>query len=177
MERLLKTPPWLIFILMAIGLFMSNYTIENDTLTTLILKIIGYSIYFIYPFTVGCILTDYLPERVNLNYNFYLVNSFIWFMTYSIITVFSDGQGMPFTGFLAIPMFYVFYAFLHFLAFPAKTLKSIELNREANLGDYIGDFFLIVFLPIGIWFIHPRVRRIIENKEVIENEMEGRPNR
>ena len=176
MARLLKTQPWVIFILLIVGLLMSNFTVDNDTLTTLILKIIGCTICFIYPFTVGCILTDYLPERVRLNFNFYLVNSFIWFMTYSIITVFSDGQDKTFTGFLAIPLFYVFYAFLHFLAFPAKTLKSIELNKEASLGDYLGDFFLIVFLPIGIWFLQPRVRRIIEKEEII-NEMEGRPYR
>ena len=176
MERLLKIQPWLIFILLTVGLFMSNFTIENDILTTLILRIIGYSIYFIYPFTVGCILTDYLPVRVKLNYNFYLVNSFIWFLTYTIIIVLSDGQGMTFSGFSAIPILYVFYAFIYFLTFPAKTLKSIEMNKEASLGDYIGDFFLILFLPIGIWFLQPRIRRIIEKEEII-NEVEGRPNR
>ena len=176
MARLLKTQPWVIFILLIVGLLMSNFTVDNDTLTTLILKIIGCTICFIYPFTVGCILTDYLPERVRLNFNFYLVNSFIWFMTYSIITVFSDGLGLTFSGLAAIPIFYVLYAFLHLLAFPAKTLKSIELNKEASLGDYLGDFLLIVFLPIGIWFLQPRIRRIIEKEEII-NDMERRPNR
>lgn len=173
MERLLKTQPWIIFILLTVGLFMSNFTVENDTLTTLILKILGFTILFIYPFTVGLVLNDHLPERIKLNFNFYLFNCFIWVMGYFVLLIVAEGQV---SGLAAIPMFYVFYAFLHFLAFPAKTLKSIELNKEASLGDYLGDFFLIVFLPIGIWFLHPRVRRIIEKEEII-NEMDGRPNR
>jgi hypothetical protein len=173
MERLLKTQPWLIFILLTVGLFMFNFTVENGTLTTLILKIIGFTILFIYPFTVGLVLNDHLPERIKLNFDFYLFNCFIWVMGYFILLIVAGGQV---SGLAAIPMIYVFYAFLHFLAFPAKTLKSIELNKEASLGDYLGDFFLIVFLPIGIWFLQPRIRRIIEKEEII-NEMEGRPNR
>lgn len=79
--------------------------------------------------------------------------------------VLSDGKGMEFNGLEAIPMFYVFYAFVHSLAFPVKTLKSIELNKEASLGDYFGSFMLIVILPIGIWFLQPRINQIENMKE------------
>jgi len=77
---------------------------------------------------------------------------------------------VTFNGLAVIPMFYVFYASLHFIAFPVKTLKSIELNRKASFGDYIGDFFLMFLLPIGIWFLQPRIRQIIEKEEVPEEE-------
>lgn len=168
MERLLKTPAWVIFLLLIVGISMSNFTLENEPLTTSVIRIIGLVIYFIYPFTVASILHDHLPHRIKLSYNFYLVNSFIWFTTYSSILIISDGQGMTFNGLAAIPIFYVFYAFVHFLAFPAKTLKSIELKKEARLGDYLGDFFLILFLPIGIWFLQLRIKRVLEYKEIID---------
>ena len=161
MKRLLKTQTGVIFILLTVGLFMSNFTVENYTFTTLILKIMGFTILFVYPFTVGLVLNEHLPVRIKLNFNFYLFNCFIWVMGFFIFLIVADGQV---SGLAAIPMFYVFYAFLHFLAFPAKTLKSIELNREASLGEYIGDFFLIVFLPIGIWLLQPRIRQIIERE-------------
>lgn len=85
--------------------------------------------------------------------------------------VVSDGQGMTFSGVEAIPGFYVFFAFLHFLMFPARTLKSIEKDKKADIGECIGDFFLIVFLPIGIWFLQPRINRVaLGQEEKILNE-------
>jgi hypothetical protein len=75
--------------------------------------------------------------------------------------IISDNKGMTFTGFSVIPILYVIYAFFDFLAFPVRVLKSIELEREAKFGDYLGDFFLILFFPIGIWFLQPRIRKIV----------------
>lgn len=167
MEILLKAKHWQIFIILIIGIFISNFTIENNNTITLILKIIGITLYFLYPFIIGLFLYDYVPNAIRLNHNFFLVNSFIWITTYLVVMVLSDGKGMTFNGLAAIPMFYVAFAFLHYLSFPAKTLKSIEIDKEAKLGDYIGDFFLIVFLPIGIWFLQPRINRILKTKEKI----------
>ncbi len=66
-------------------------------------------------------------------------------------------------------MFCIFYT----LYFIAKTLVSAELQREAHFSDYIGDFFLIWFFPVGVWFIQPRVNKIVSegqfsNYEVID---------
>ena len=74
---------------------------------------------------------------------------------------------MTFRGVEMIPFIYLMYATINSLSFPAKVLNSIERNREVSLSDYIGDFFLIVFLPIGIWFLQPRINRILENKELV----------
>ncbi|MTI29322.1 hypothetical protein [Xanthovirga aplysinae] len=162
MENFLKAKHWQIFILLILGLFISNFKIENDPLLTQVLKIIGMTTYFAYPLIIGHLLQDYLPRKVELRHTLFIINSFIWLTTYIVIMIISDGQGMTFTGLAAIPMFYTFYAFLNFLAFPAKTIKSIELKKNTGIGDYIGDFFLIVFLPIGIWFLQPRINKIVE---------------
>lgn len=47
-------------------------------------------------------------------------------------------------------------------AFPAKALKLIELNGDVDINDYFNDFLSILFWPIGIWFIQPRINRIID---------------
>ncbi len=60
---------------------------------------------------------------------------------------------IPFALFAGFCMFYNFY-------FCAKTLKSIELGREAELGDYIGYFFLFWFNFVGFWIIQPSVNKI-----------------
>ena len=53
-------------------------------------------------------------------------------------------------------MFCMFYNYVYC----AKTLKSIEMGREAELGDYIGYFFLFWFNFVGFWIIQPSVNRI-----------------
>ena len=46
--------------------------------------------------------------------------------------------------------------------FNAKALKSVELQRPALLGDYVGEFFLFWFFPVGIWFLQPRINQLLE---------------
>lgn len=52
------------------------------------------------------------------------------------------------------------------MRFAAKTLRSIELGRQARFGDYVGEFFLIWFSIIGYWLIQPRINKLNENKTV-----------
>lgn len=60
---------------------------------------------------------------------------------------------------LPLHLFSMFCMF-HNIYFCAKTLKSIELGREAELNDYIGYFFLFWFNIVGMWIIQPSVNRI-----------------
>lgn len=62
---------------------------------------------------------------------------------------------------------------LHFLAmlsvlycmyFAAKTIKTVELQREVSFGEFIGEFILIWFHAIGVWFIQPQVNKLMESK-------------
>lgn len=64
-------------------------------------------------------------------------------------------------------MFCIFYT----LYFIAKTLVSAELQREAHFSDYIGDFFLIWFFPVGVWFIQPRVNKIVSEGQFSHYEV------
>ncbi len=50
--------------------------------------------------------------------------------------------------------------------FAAKTLRSVELGREAHFSDYMGEFFLIWFSIVGYWVIQPRLNKLIENNNM-----------
>ncbi len=52
-------------------------------------------------------------------------------------------------------IFFIFY-------YNAKALKSVELQRPALLGDYVGEFFLFWFFPVGLWFLQPRINKLLE---------------
>jgi hypothetical protein len=164
MNFILRLKRGQIFPVLIAGLFLSNTTIEGDQTLTTILSIAGVIIYFSWVLLTGHALYQITPDRIDLNYNLFLINSFIWLASYTGSIAISDRQGVTFTGVAAFFGFYLFYAFLHFLMFPARTLRSIENNRKAEIGECIGDFFLIVFLPIGIWFLQPRMNKVAKGR-------------
>jgi hypothetical protein len=46
--------------------------------------------------------------------------------------------------------------------FAAKTMRSVELGRLAKFNDYIAEFFLIWFSPVGIWILQPRLNKLAD---------------
>jgi hypothetical protein len=70
-------------------------------------------------------------------------------------------------AFIAIIPFHLFAVFcaLYSLWFIAKCLKSVELQQAVAFSDYILEIVLIWFLPIGIWFIQPRINAIFEDRQ------------
>lgn len=162
MSFILRLKHWQVFLTLVAGLFIGNTTIEENQMLTTILSVAGMMIYFLWMLFVGHGLYQLLPDKIELNYNLFMINSFVWLTAYTTVMVMSDGAGMKFTGLAALPGFYLFYAFLHFLMFPARVLNSLEKQRKATVGECIADFFLIVFLPIGIWFLQPRINKVVE---------------
>ena len=62
-----------------------------------------------------------------------------------------------------LSIFCIFYCYY----FVAKTLKSIELKREAKFDEYIGEFALVWIYFIGIWFLQPKINTLVENNKTI----------
>lgn len=57
-------------------------------------------------------------------------------------------------------MFCIFYC----LYFVAKTIKTVELQKEVSFGDFVGEFFLLWFYPVGIWIIQPKINKMFQEK-------------
>lgn len=51
----------------------------------------------------------------------------------------------------------------HSMYFVAKTIKTVELQREVGFGDFAGEFFMIWFYFIGIWFLQPKINKMVED--------------
>ena len=58
--------------------------------------------------------------------------------------------------------FAAMFSTLYAMIFASKNLKSVELEREAKISNYLGDFFLVWFFPIGIWILQPRIHKLIK---------------
>jgi len=63
-------------------------------------------------------------------------------------------------------LFAIFYS----LYFAAKTVKSVELQREVIFSDFIAEFFLIWFFPIGVWILQPKLNKLEEGTDVFHQK-------
>lgn len=62
--------------------------------------------------------------------------------------------------FLEIPAIFCLFA-ASFIS--AKNLKKTELQRPVGFSDFITEFLLILFFPIGVWILQPRVNKLFED--------------
>jgi hypothetical protein len=59
---------------------------------------------------------------------------------------------------------YSMFAILYGLYFLSKSLVMIEKNRVVNFREYSKTLLLIWVYPVGIWFIHPRIQQVLNNR-------------
>ena len=64
---------------------------------------------------------------------------------------------------LIIPFhFFAIFCGIYQIYFVAKTIKTAELQRSVTFSDYVGEFFMVWFYIIGIWFLQPRINKLAE---------------
>lgn len=70
---------------------------------------------------------------------------------------------------LIIPLHLISMAcILYCLYFVAKALKTAEWQQPVSFSDYLGEFFLLGFFPVGVWLIQPRINKLFS--QTTENE-------
>lgn len=64
---------------------------------------------------------------------------------------------------------FVLFCMFYTLYFAAKTIKTVELQREVKFGEFVGEFFLIWFYFIGVWILQPKVNKMVEDGRLDAN--------
>ncbi|WP_338770098.1 hypothetical protein WAF17_11240 [Bernardetia sp. ABR2-2B] len=68
-----------------------------------------------------------------------------------------------------LSIFGIFYT----MYFTAKTLKTVELQREVKFSDFVSEFFMFWFFPVGLWILQPRINEISEKENANRYEDEN----
>lgn len=72
---------------------------------------------------------------------------------------------------LFIPLhFLAIFGIFYGLYFAAKTLKTVELRREVEFSEFIGEFLMLWFSFIGVWIIQPKLNKLV-NQEIEEESV------
>jgi hypothetical protein len=135
----------------------------------IILGLISAIVQYGWTWAAGIILNNRLPEELKLNTVFFkicffypivylpLLGLFIYTQLHAGIETFS------FTFLLIIP-FHLFTIFCSFycMYFVARVIKTTEYQRYTTVSDYIAEFFMIWFYFVGIWFLQPKINKMID---------------
>lgn len=120
-------------------------------------------------------LQSRLPEGVTMNLRLFKIFFFfpiLYIIAFLLVISFFIegiiyGDGMENFGMLSSIMFVVFplhlfsmFCTFYAMYFVARTIKTVELQRQTTFGDFAGEFFLIWFYPIGIWILQPKINRL-----------------
>lgn len=72
-----------------------------------------------------------------------------------------------FVGFAVIFPLHLFGMFCMFytIYFVAKTIKTVELQREVSFSDFVAEFFLVWFHFVGVWILQPKINKMVESYE------------
>lgn len=62
---------------------------------------------------------------------------------------------------------YLVFAMVQTIILACKTLTKLEYRREVSFGDYFNNLLLMFFFFVGIWFIQPKVNRLIATEEEV----------
>ena len=179
MKDIIRLKHWQVFCILAlshlISFILSSVNFEIGSITShelaIVTTIITLILLFSWTLTIGLFLNNL--ERNNHYFkNWVLIFAVICCMIgYSQLNLQRISVEIELTtfwyGFITGFTFWgVCYTFYHV----AKSLKSVELNREANFSEFIIDAITLFMFPIGVWFIQPRINRILMIEETNEKQ-------
>jgi len=163
--------PFILNLVLTVSTFSSGY---SSFMFALVATVISLSIACIFGwyYSLGINLHKKLPETIKVNVRrfnicllatvFYSIFFFyFWIKTKKEIML---GQPMNTSMFYLMPFHILSIAcLLYCLYFIAKILKAVELQRPVLYNDFASDFFLLLFYPVGIWIIQPRVNKLFND--------------
>jgi len=116
-------------------------------------------------YTIGVNLTKKLPDTAKMNMTkfklFMLILIFHIFFFYMFVHFRMQPNTATIVVIVILNLFSMF-CIPYCIYFNAKALKTIELQRLVTFRDYVGEFFFLLFFPIGIWIIQPRINKIFD---------------
>ena len=54
------------------------------------------------------------------------------------------------------------YSYFFLLRFISKAISTLENDKNVTINSYVGYLILLFFFPLGIWWINPKIKSLIE---------------
>ncbi len=167
---LLRINRLLLFLLIAFPLTLKFYSSpsEENPIVNHLLSSIGGIFLLAWLYAIGHKAHDkLLSQGINLTAYRYFNWAIILVVTSYILGIFITtevhsvvgGINVNYDTPIYLPIMFLF-SFLATMFIAAKTLVSAELNKEADVGEFLPTLLLMIIAAIGLWFFQPRVQKI-----------------
>lgn len=188
-NKFLKAKHWEVFILMFViplglqfspGLALACYLPKTGNpgtgLIVVVSSIMGMAFllsvatYFGWFWSIASGLQAQIPQAVRLSLKRFkallifpavYITGFFLFMSFAASSIRSNPDVILYALPIILPLHFLAIASIFYcLYFVSKTIKLAELKRNVTFGEFIGEFFMIWFYPVGIWFLQPKLNQL-----------------
>lgn len=141
--------------------------------TDMLLDALPATVYVLWTWRMALWLYRRRPASINIS-PLYLHLGTLYFVLYTLLFVYTLAivrdslvTGMLPLGMLALllPMhLFATFCYLYLVYFASRSLATVEQQRVVELGEYLSLYFMFMLLPIGVWFLQPRLRRLYQRQ-------------
>lgn len=135
-----------------------------------LLLIIPFITFYFWIFAVGNFLNKRVSDHLDTKTGYFSLavgtSAFsMFFLSIFSFFIWDDWQQLM----LKDDFTYIVFGIIVFLAiatlllsisYVAKTLVRAERNAEVNSSDFYSEFVMILFFPLGIWILQPRINKV-----------------
>lgn len=181
MKSILKMPAWQIFIITLILPLLFQFALPavflfSSVEVTMIymMSIILFQVLMILTWiiSIGIGLLKKIPKIPSLNKTYFIFNStyilgyiifFILFAAYMVHSMFIGIDVDPSALLVILPFhLYGMICVIYITFFIGKSVVSVEKKKEAIYSEYLEIILMIIFFPVGVWLLQPRINKIFK---------------
>jgi len=144
-----KLPTWIVFFI----LIIPDFVISIGPISF----IVGTFVYGLWLMVIIMILQRIVPPEINVNPGWFLIR-LLFALSYMFYIEWVKGGELPSS--LYVVHFLAVLSIFSCVIDAARFLVIAEEGRKQRFDKYIGTFLLFMFYPLGVWFLHPRIRRV-----------------
>ncbi|WP_108124659.1 hypothetical protein [Saccharospirillum mangrovi] len=131
--------------------------------------LIGFVIYFLWFWSLGVGINRRIPAEIRPGNNFFkfsiIFSTFYTPFFLASFLFFSSKLPSWLAPILGLLYFFSIYCALYVPFYIAKNIRTFETNAPATFSSTLGTYFPFLFLPVGIWFIQPRINTIYSSAD------------
>ena len=159
-----KMPTWILFLISVLP-FMTATT-DPKIWTVIVVMICIFFAYWFYSIVITLTNNKDHDNLFSLN-KFKLILMFallyvVFVSVYYVLTL-NKPENLRVIFFVILPgHIFLAYSYFYLLNFISKVISTSELQKPVKFNEYIGYFICLLFFPVGIWWLNPKLKSLLE---------------
>jgi uncharacterized membrane protein YeiH len=163
MNFFLKSSTPLIFFVLILPMIV-NAMIPMENMSSFLVILFGaieMIVLLTWFYAIGSAFYNKLRDKGKLNFRIFQISAITPILALLVGGLIRDSLKNNPSVILIISLLALF-AIFYCINFAAKVIAIFERNQSVGFADYADNFFLLWFFPIGVWFIQPKIQKLLK---------------